>query len=108
MGDRIRQRQFHQCERLAQRRSEILQAASILGERIIVAIFCVVGFSDENAIGFEKAGMVIDMTVSIVANEAVAKPEYRIRPKTGAELLFNLGWSGVAVTRGIKLDDFGS
>ena len=56
----------------------------------------------------KKAGKVIDMTVSIVANQAIVKPNYRIRPKARAELLFNLGWSGVAVTRGIKQDDFGS
>ena len=85
-----------------------MQAASVLGECTVVAIFCIGGLSDENTIGFEKAGKVIDMTVSIVADEAVAKPKYRIRPKTGAELLFNLGWRGVAVTSGIKQDDFGS
>ena len=85
-----------------------MQAASVLGECTVVAIFCIVGFSDENAIGFEKAGKVIDMTVSIVTDKAIVKPNYRIRPKARSELLFNLGWRGVAVTRGIKQDDFGS
>ena len=69
MGDRIRQREFHQCEGLALRRSEILQAASILGERTVVAMFYTMGFSDESAVSFEEAGKVNEMTVGIVADE---------------------------------------